>query len=243
MTRRKKDMKITITAFLLSLLSASALADTEATVLKRIKAGDKIGISVQSYTQAEIFLPPQLQEKRLTGTYLVESETGEERVLKFANGNRDIYDKNQALIAVIRKGERKDLAKAAVRHWMPKGELTAGMKWSFEAMESSPASNAPEHICDFDGAYKASASDSMRELTINDKPVSIKVVVVDIDGHVNLRTCEGTATHLKERYVYSKDLDLVLEHEILRLDPFGKMLGGTANNLMKVNTVTTSATL
>ncbi|MDQ7988943.1 MAG: hypothetical protein REI09_04840 [Candidatus Dactylopiibacterium sp.] len=234
-------MKIGVTALLLGLLSSALFAQSAPTAPARIKAGDKVRVSVQTYAQEDAFSPPALRDKRLAATYLVESDDGTERVLKYANDNRDVYDKRAALVAVIRNGVRKDLAPAGIKHWKPAGELAPGMKWSFTTLESSPATNAPEHICDFDGAYQASSSGGVRVVNIDGKPARLTVVVVDVEGRLNWRGCDGSALRVKERYVYSADLDLLLERDTLHQDPFGKMLGGSGNLMMKVTAVTTAA--
>lgn len=228
----------------LGLFPAFAFSQTEPAALDHIKAGDKVAFSVQTYTQEVAGTAPVLQPRRAAGSYLVESDSGAERVLDYGKGNRLFQSGDQALIAYTGKeGQRIDLPPKSVRHWMPREELKAGMKWSFSALDQSQAINASEHTCDFDGAYKATASDGTHELKINGQTQTVKVVIVSIEGNINLRGCEGTAQRITEHYAYSKELDLVLEQEMLRVDPFGKMLGTTSNRLMKVTGLTTTKAL
>ncbi|GAB2898031.1 hypothetical protein GCM10027046_29700 [Uliginosibacterium flavum] len=234
-------MKIAITCAALCLLSASASAELDSTAPNRIKVGDKINLTVQRYEQESPSEPSILQEKKSSASYSIDSDTGEERSVKYSNGAIEVFNKKLAFIASVSKnGERKDLKPSAIKNWMPTSDLKAGMKWTFETLWEAEASNAARHMCQFDGGYKARSSDSERDLTIDGKLVHLNVTVVDIEGNISLRTCEGDAWRVQERYVYSKDLDLIIEHNILQKDPFGKMLGGASNRLLKVSAITTN---
>lgn len=234
-------MKKTLFAGAVCLLSVSALAETEAPSLAPVKAGDKVSLSVQQYEQKAAFTPPALQEKISSTSYTIVAGKGDESARKYSNGVSEVLARDQAIIAIITAaGERKDLRPSAVKHWMPASELKGGMKWAFTSLNEVPASNASEHMCQLDGRYDARASDAERDLKINGTLTHLKVTVIDIEGRINLRTCEGSALRSKERYVYSKDLNLVLEHDLLQQDAFGAMLGTTSNRQIKVSALTTA---
>ncbi len=237
-------MKTTHVLLALGLFPALAFSQTDAPAPEHIRPGDTVSFSLQNYAQEAPGTAPVLQARVANGSYRIESDSGEERVLDYGKGVRLYQGRDQALVAYTGKeGQRIDLPANSVKHWMPQEELKAGMKWSFTTLDQVRASNASEHICDLDGAYKATASDGTRELKINGQSQSVKVVIVDIEGRINLRGCEGSAQRVVEHYAYSKELGLVLEQDTLRQDPFGKMLGTSGNRLMKVTSLTTTKAL
>lgn len=230
-------MKYHFYALLLSILSTAALADTEAGKPAPLQSGDQVVFSYRKYVQSEPTSEPVLEERAASYSSHIESDSGTEILLRYKNGTADVLDKELAFIASINKaGERKTLPADAVQHWMPKTELKPGMKWSFENHWESPASNESFYKCRFDGEYKARSSAGERDVTINGKVVRLPVIVVDIEGKTYLQVCEGTMPYIRERRVYSKDLHLVLEHDYIARDTFGKLFSGKLNTVTAVKT-------
>lgn len=232
-------MKLITPAIVLSLLCANAFAADAAPAIGAIKHGDRITQAVQKYTQEAPSAAPVLEEKISSSTYTVESGAGDELLLRYKSGSAEVFGKDLALIARINKeGERKDIESDTVKHWMPKTELKPGMKWSFENQYEVDSSSSTR-TCKYYGEYDAVSSAGEREQKINGTTVKLPVIVVDIRGRVNVQICRNaTGSNVEERYVYSKDLNLVLEHSTLRQDAYGKLLGNT-NRLLKVTAIST----
>ncbi|MDO6387881.1 hypothetical protein [Uliginosibacterium sp. 31-12] len=220
-------MKRIVPAIALSLLCANACAADGTTPVSTIRNGDRITRSLQKYTQETPTSKPVLEEKIASTSYTIESGAGDERVLRSRNGAAEILGKDLALIATINKnGERKDIDPETVKHWMPTTELKPGMKWSFSERHEQVASNSTK-MCQWFGEYDAVSYADERDQNINGSIVRLPVIVIEVRGRVNIRNCVGSGSDREERYVYSRDLDLVLEHSSLSLSSYGKLLGSS----------------
>ncbi len=220
-------MKYLASAIVLSLLDSHALAAGDANTLRPLKGGDKLTRALQKYVQDTPDAKPTLDEKISSSTYSVESEAGNERILRSKSGSAEVYGKDLALIATINKdGERKEIEADKVKHWMPKTELAPGMKWSFSERHEQVASNSTK-MCQWFGEYDAVSSAAEHDQKINGKVVRLPVIVIEVRGQTFIRNCNGTGSERQERYVYSKDLDLVLEHSEIIRSSFGALLSSS----------------
>lgn len=230
-------MKGLISTLALSILSTSVWADPDTGKPGPLQSGDQASYSFKKYVQEGPGETPVLEERSYSSSYAIETGSDAEILFRFKNGAADVYNKNLALIASINKaGERKAVQADAIKHWMPKTELQPGMKWSFENHWESPAANDSTYKCRYDGEFDAKSSASEREIKINGKLVRLPVTVVNIEGKTRLQVCQGSMQHSRERRVYSKDLNLVLEHEYIVQDSFGKLYGGWLNTVTAVTT-------
>ncbi|MDO6387880.1 hypothetical protein [Uliginosibacterium sp. 31-12] len=230
-------MKGLISMLALSILSTSVWADPDPSKPDPLQSGDQVSNAFRKYVQDAPGSEPVLENRTLTYSYAIESDSASEILLRYGNGSAEVLDKKLAVIASISKtGERRAIPADAVEHWMPKTELKPGMKWSFENHWESPASNESAYVCRFDGEFKARSSASERDVSINGQIVRLPVTVVDIEGKTYLQVCEGAVPYTRERRVYSKDLHLVLEHEYLSRDPFGKLFEGWLQTVTAVTT-------
>lgn len=227
------------------LVTTQAWADQSAPAVQEglvpVKAGDRVTLQRTEFLQPE--RRGDIALSKTPGkpfTIRIESSDAQGFSLKYGNGV-EVYAADQAYVAWIdSQGARKDLDPASILHWMPKGELKPGMQWDV-ALEYKIKGTTYGGECARGEYYKAHSEPVSRDILINKKPVHVDAVEVTLIGRIkSISSCvmnQGELDAVK-KFVYSKDLNLVLEKSTIQHNDFNDMIGGSVNRTEVVTAIT-----
>lgn len=219
----------------------SASAPAAGSTIVPVKTGDRITLQrtpyVQLETRGEITLSKTPGKPFVAN---VDSDSAEGRTLRYGKVFLT-YDVGHALVAWTNaEGVRKDFDPETVLHWMPQAELKPGMKWdiAFEYKVKDDLGGT----CSLGERYKAHSEAVSRDILINKKPMHIDAIEVTLEGRIrSVSACQMPQGELEvvKKYVYSKELNLVLESSTLKHNDFSTMIGGSQNYFEVVKAIST----
>jgi|JI6StandDraft_1071083.scaffolds.fasta_scaffold161791_1 hypothetical protein len=210
--------RFSILAILVSLVSVSASAQS----VVPIKTGDKLRYESLRFDArgSEIFIAATTP---LTAEIAVSPEG---RAITYSSRRVDKFNADHALVERISAdGKAQDWTGKRLLSWLPKDRNSRA---KFETGSSFP----PNFCGEVDAMYTATPTDVTYKIAISGNEVTVKAVQYLLEGR-----WRGTCGSGKQvvRFVYSPELDAILESEILNYHPSSFLNVGSGLRLKSVN--------